>query len=121
MAARFPLYTDADVRGPLIKALKRAGWDVTRAIDALPEGADDLPHFERAVALGRVLVTNDEDQEAIADQWYRDGRSFPGVVVWRQKTYSEMTNGEIVEAFEQLAARADPFSPYPIVRIKAKR
>ncbi len=121
MAERFPLYTDADVRGPLIKALKRAGWDIVRAIDALPEGADDLPHFERAVALGRVLVTNDEDQEAIADQWYRDGRPFPGVVVWRQRAYSEMTNREIVEAFEELAARDSPFSPYPIVRIKPKR
>jgi hypothetical protein len=31
VAARFPLYTDADVRGPLIKALKKAGWDVVRA------------------------------------------------------------------------------------------
>jgi hypothetical protein len=32
-----------------------------------------------------------------------------------------MTNGEIVEVFEELAARDDPFSPYPIVRIKPKR
>ena len=60
MAGRFPLYTDADVRGSFIKALKNAGWDVLRAIDALPEGAQDLPHFERAAELGRVLVTNDE-------------------------------------------------------------
>ncbi len=121
MAGRFSLYADADVHGPLIKALKRAGWDIVRAIDAQPEGADDLLHFERAIALSRVLVTNDEDQEVIADQWYRQGRPFPGIVAWRQKTYSQMTNGEIVEAFEELAARDNPFSPYPIVRIKARR
>jgi len=56
-----------------------------------------------------------------ADQWYREGRPVPGVVAWRQKTYSRMTAGEIVEAFEGIAARETPFSPYPIVRIKPKR
>lgn len=66
MTGRFPLYADADVRGPLVRALKKGGWDIVRAIDALPEGTDDLQHFERAVALGRVLVTNDEDQEVEA-------------------------------------------------------
>ena len=34
MAGRFPLYADADVRGPFIKALKNAGWDVVRAYAA---------------------------------------------------------------------------------------
>jgi len=48
VAGRFPLYSDADVRGPVIKALKNAGWDIVRVIDVLPEGANDLPHFERA-------------------------------------------------------------------------
>jgi hypothetical protein len=120
VAGRFPLYTDADVRGPVIKALKKAGWDIVRAIDELPEGASDLPHFERAVALGRVLVTNDEDHEVTADHWYRLRRPFPGVVAWRQRTYSRMTATEIVQAFEEIAAQEDPFSPYPIVRIKPK-
>jgi hypothetical protein len=41
---------------------------VVRAIDELLEGAEDLPHFERAVAQGRVLVTNDAGQEARAQQ-----------------------------------------------------
>ena len=120
MSGRFPLYTDADVRGSLINALRKAGWDVVRAIDELPEGAKDLQHFQKAATLGRVLVTNDEDQEAIADQWYREGRPFPGVIAWRQKAYTQMTVGEIVEAFEEIAAREHPFSPYPIVRIKPK-
>ena len=121
MAGRFPLYTDADVHGPLIKALRKAGWDIVRAIDEFPEGALDLAHFERAVVLGRILVTNDEDQEIIANSWYREGRQFPGVVAWRQKVYTEMTHGEIVEAFEKLAASDDPFSGYPIIHIKPSR
>jgi Domain of unknown function (DUF5615) len=117
---RFPLYTDADVRGPLINALEKAGWDVLRAIDAFPERTPDLTHFERAVALGRVLVSNDEDQEVTADQWYRDGRPFPGVVAWRQKVYAQMTYGEILEWFEELARRESPFAGYPILRIKPR-
>ena len=121
MAGRFPLYTDADVRGPLVKALKQAGWDVVRAIDELPEGALDPPHFERAAALGRVFVANDEGQEVRANKWYKQGRAFPGLVTWRQKDYSKMTYGEIVEVFEELAAQENPFLPYPIVRVKPER
>lgn len=121
MAGRFPLYTDADVHGPLIKALQRAGWDVLRAVDAFPEGTLDLTHFERAVALGRVLVTNDEDQEVAADRWHREGRRFPGLIAWRQKVYSQMTYGEILEQFEELARQDQPFAGYPIVRIKPGR
>ena len=87
MAGRFPLYTDADVRGPLVKVLRKAGWDVLRAVDAFPERTPDSIHFEHAVALDRVLVTNDEDQEVTADRWHRDSRSFPGVIAWRQQLY----------------------------------
>ena len=121
MAGRFPLYADADVRGPFIKALRSAGWDVVRAIDELIEGAEDPPHFQRAAEQGRVLVSNDADQEEIAHQWYEQGRDFPGLIVWRQAVYSQMTNGELVEVFEELARQADLFALYPIVRIWPKR
>jgi len=60
VAGRFPIYTDADVRGPLIKALRKLGWDIVRAIDLYPEKTVDPVHFERAVEMGRVLVSNDE-------------------------------------------------------------
>jgi hypothetical protein len=121
VAGRFPLYTDADVRGPLIKALRNAGWDVLRAIDVFPTRTPDLTHFEHAASLGRVLVTNDEDQEVIADQWYREDRAFLGVIAWRQKVYEQMTYGEILECFEELAKQENSFATYPVVRIKPKR
>lgn len=73
MAGRFPLYTDADIHGPVVEALIDAGWDVLRAIDALPEGTLDGPHFERAAREGRVTVTPPRDgvtaDEAGAPQW----------------------------------------------------
>jgi hypothetical protein len=62
LSGRFPLYTDADIRGPLIKQLKRAGWDVVRAVDEYPERTKDPIHFQRAVELGRVLITSDENR-----------------------------------------------------------
>jgi hypothetical protein len=36
VAGRFPLYTDADIHGPVVDALKDHGWDVVRAIDTYP-------------------------------------------------------------------------------------
>ncbi len=66
MTARFPLYTDADVHGPLIAALCQRGWDVVRAIDLYPEGTADAVHFERAAKEDRVLLSNDEGMERLA-------------------------------------------------------
>lgn len=71
--------------------------------------------------MDRILVTNDEDQEETADQWYREGRPFPGVVAWRQKLYDQITYGELVEYFESLAKEKSPFVPYPILHPKPKR
>lgn len=66
MAGRFPLYTDADIRGQLIEALKRKGWDVLRAVDVHPERTKDAVHFEEAAKRRRVLVSYDVDQVKIA-------------------------------------------------------
>lgn len=56
MAVGFPLYRDADVLGPLVDALRSAGWDLVRAVDLYPQGEDDLVHF-------RGLVTWEKDHE----------------------------------------------------------
>lgn len=67
MAGHFPLYTDADVHGPLILALRRRGWDLVRAIDLYPPGTADAVHFERAARDSRVLISNDPDMEVIGE------------------------------------------------------
>ena len=117
MAGRFPLYTDADVHGHLVDALRERGWDVVRAIEAFPEGTLDDVLFERAAELDRVLVTNDQPLRAIANQWLRDGRVFPGVVTWRQKDYGRMSIGDILRDFETMARLDDPFGNYPIIHL----
>jgi hypothetical protein len=120
VAGRFPLYTDADVQGPVVKALRRAGWDLVRAIDEFREKTPDLRHFQRAVALGRVLVTNDDDQRQIARGWHREGRPFPGLVWWPQKQYQKIRPGDVVRLFAELATKERPFFPYPIVHLKVR-
>jgi hypothetical protein len=123
MAGRFRIYTDADIHGPVVDALQHAGWDNLRAIDALPEGTKDAPHFERAASEGRVFVTNDNRVEhQVVSVWLADRRPFAGMIHWPRSHYFEMSPGDFVEAFEELARQDDPFPrDYPVVHLKKKR
>ena len=120
MAGRFPLYTDADVSGPVVEALQRAGWEVLRAVDAHPESTKDPVHFEHAAKDGRILVSNDRRFEGLARSWLEQGKTFRGMICWPRAHYARMTPGDFVEAFEDLARQEDPFV-YPIVHIKPKK
>ena len=100
MAGRFPLYTDANVRGPLVEALRKLGWDVVRAVDIFPEKTSDPVHFEYAARVGRVFVTNDQPAIDIAYRWLREGRRFRGMVTWPQLHYQRMRVGDLVDEFE---------------------
>jgi len=121
VAGRFRLYTDADIHGPFVHALKRKGWDLVRAVDVYPEGQDDRTHFERAAKEGRVLVSNDLDQIRIAQEWILAGRPFAGLVTWPKARERHATPAEIAEAFEALAREDNPFQPYPIIYLTLKR
>jgi hypothetical protein len=119
--AGFPLYTDADVHGPLVDALVLRGWNVLRAIDAYPEATKDPVHFARAVDEGRVLVSNDLDQLMAAEQKVGAGESFPGLIYWRKEHQRLMSVGDFVAAFDAIAAQHEPFAVYPILFIKPRR
>jgi hypothetical protein len=105
------------VHGPIVEGLIDRGWSVLRAIDAKPEGTDDIDHFELAVSLGRVLIANDKHMKAIAERWIQEGRSFPGLVWWPRTTYAVMSNSDILQAIEELATNPVAFA-YPIEFIK---
>lgn len=120
MAVRFPLFSDADVRGQVVKGLIRRGWDVVRVIDAYPKGRTKDPIvFENAAKEGRVLVTTDKDMLTIAHRWLEEDRPFR-MVTWKQEHHREMSDGDIIQGFEELAAEKDPFI-YPIRHIKPKK
>ena len=114
MAGHFPLYTDADVHGPLIVALRARGWDVVRAIDLYPQGTSDAVHFERAAKENRVLVSNDQDMEVTANRWLAEGRPFRGLILCPQEHYKRKGYGELVANIEALS---EPF-PHPVIHLK---
>ena len=102
-----------------MKALRRAGWDVVRGVDTLPEAALDSDHFEKASELGRVFVTNDQPSVVVAHRWIEEGRRFNGMITWPRAHYDRMTFDDLVRKFEELAAKDEPLDPdYPIVRFK---
>lgn len=115
MPGRFALFTDENIAGPLIKALSARGWDVVRAVDVFGERTDDEALFAYAADHRRVFVTGDRPAEAVAIRWLRKGRAFRGMI--RCPT-SEMTVGDLLAAFENLAEEEDPFGGYPIVYVK---
>ena len=119
MAGRFPLFVDACVRGPVVEALVRRGWDAVRAVDAQGEGAKDLALFLEAARLGRVFVTNDEPIHRIAREWLDKGRPFR-MVFWPKRYDERLSAGEVVEAFEALATADDDAFEYPIVYLKPR-
>lgn len=114
MAGHFPLYTDADVHGPLIDALRAHRWDVVPAIELYPQGTSDAVHFERAAKENRVLISNDQDMEFIANRWLAEGRPFRGLILWPQEHYKRMGYGELVAKIEALS---EPF-PHPVIHLK---
>jgi hypothetical protein len=118
VAGRFPLYTDADIRGPFVDALIDGGWDVKRAVKAEREGTLDSVHFDRAVREGRVLVTNDHGLVELAIEWARAERRFPGLVTWTKYNEKWVRPGEVLRLFEELAAQDDPFAHYSIVWLR---
>lgn len=116
MPERFPLFTDENVDGTLVEALRRAGWDVIRAVDLFGEKTDDGELFAWAAGSGRVFVTTDNRLEAIAHRWLREWRPFR-MVRWLQERQLAVSPGAFVEAFEALREKPNLFV-YPIEYLK---
>jgi predicted nuclease of predicted toxin-antitoxin system len=55
------LYTDINVDGALIRALRSHGVDVITAQEDGGQGKPDVAILNRASELGRLLVTADQD------------------------------------------------------------
>ena len=73
-------YFDQHVQGPIPAGLRRLGTDVLTSEDDGMKRAEDDELLERATALGRILVTNDEDFTVIARRWQATGRPIAGIV-----------------------------------------
>ena len=119
MPVRLPLFLDACVREAVAEGLLRRGWDAVRTVDLHGEGAKDPHLFEHAASLGRVFVTNDGPLHRVALQWLRASRAFR-MVDWPKNDDRRYSEGQILDAFDELAALpGDPFR-YPIYYLKPK-
>ena len=73
-------YMDHHVHQSITDGLRRRGIDVITAFEDGREEEDDEVLLERATALDRILVSQDEDLLKIATRWQRTPREFAGLV-----------------------------------------
>ena len=99
------LYMDVHVPRPVTIGLRLRGVDVMTAQDDGSERTADPDLLERATALGRVLVTQDDDLLVEAARRQAASESFAGVVFGRQL---DLTVGRMVRDLELIAKACDP-------------
>lgn len=101
-----PLYTDHNVRSAVTQGLRKRGIDVRTAFEDGRADASDEELLMRALELGRVVFTQDDDFLAIADDWTRTGRHFAGVIYAHQL---RVTVGQIIKDIQLIldASTAD--------------
>ena len=107
------LYTDEHVPLAVIRALRRAGHDVSRARDVFSEGASDYTHFERASTERRVLLTQDSDFLALSAEVLSEGGHHPGIIYWPQGVYSI---GQVIRKLKHYLETTTPQSRRDLVK-----
>jgi hypothetical protein len=110
VASRFPLFTDENIPGAVIKGLIRQGWDVKCAVDVFPQGTSDDVLFEYAAKEGRVFVSSDEPAQVVGVRYLTSGQPFRGMICWIQEHQRRMTVGDFLRAFDDLAEEEEPFA-----------
>lgn len=93
-------YMDHHVHRGIVEGLRRRNIDVLTAFEDGRETIDDELLLERAVELGRVLFTQDQDFLEIAPRWQQSSRHFPGIVYAVQQ---EIDIGRTIEYLELIA------------------
>lgn len=78
MAIRFCM--DHNLPVAIAEQLRQRGVDLLFALEDDAQELEDTPLLQRATSLGRVIVTQDADFLAIADDWQHSGREFPGII-----------------------------------------
>jgi predicted nuclease of predicted toxin-antitoxin system len=98
------LYADECVDGRIAAGLRRRGVDVVTAAYERLLGASDERHMEQATALGRVMLTADEDFFAIVRDRFARRVSFPGLIFLKPHT----SVGRAIRAIVHTTEAIDP-------------
>lgn len=96
---------DENVPRAITSGLRLRGVDVLTVQEDGRSGLDDPRVLNRAVELGRVLFSQDEDLLAEAKTRQTGSRSFPGVIFAHQL---HVTIGDCIRDLELIAQAADP-------------
>jgi predicted nuclease of predicted toxin-antitoxin system len=105
----YPLLTDENVDGPVVEGLRNRGWDVMHATEQFGEKTKDTPLLEYAVQIGRVMASADTDMLKTGNRWLAEGRSFR-LIWWPQKKSQQLATSVMLDAFDELARRPNPFA-----------
>lgn len=74
------LYTDECVNGHVVSGLRRRSVDLRTALEERLLTAGDPAHLDRAIALDRTLVTEDDDFLPLVAKLLDEGKEFPGLI-----------------------------------------
>jgi hypothetical protein len=97
-------YVDHHVPAAITQGLRLRGIDVLTAWEDGAARLDDELLLERAMQLGRVLFSQDQDFLAIVSRWWQAGRDFAGLVFGQ----AHLTVGQGVRDLELIAKVFDP-------------
>jgi predicted nuclease of predicted toxin-antitoxin system len=93
-------YFDQHVPGPVAAELRRRGIDVLTTEADRTKGLPDEALLERATALNRIMVSNDDDFLVIAAQWRSSDRHFAGLIRLRDQ---RLPYGKLLEDLLMIA------------------
>lgn len=89
--AKPKIFLDEDVHDGLAAALRRAGFDAISAREAGRKEVTDPQQLEFAILQGRAIVSfNIADYEALAEQYFLEGREHRGIIVSPRRSFREM-------------------------------
>lgn len=94
------LYMDENVRGAVTRGLRQRGVDVLTVQEDGRAGTPDPQVLERALELGRVLFTQDDDLLVEAARRQAEGEPFLGIVYAHQE---KVTIGACIDGLELIA------------------
>lgn len=99
------LFMNHNVPAAITDGLRLRGADVLTAYEDGSHLLDDPELLARASELGRVLLTMDRDLLAVAGDYQRAGKGFPGVIYAHPLRVSI---GSCVRDLELLTSASDP-------------
>jgi hypothetical protein len=97
-------YFDQHVPAAVTNGLRLRGVNVLTAYEDGRSDADDISVLERATALSRVLVTQDEDFLALGARWLAERKEFSGIVYAHQL---RIAIGRFIADLELIAKSCD--------------